>query len=376
MVLTIVIAGLTLIEVGGIGSLVGQLEPSHLRFVSDDHPIIWIIAYMAQILIVFNSIMGANRYLAVRDGKSARKAAYLAAALFFIGPLIWFLPPLAASFMFPDIGTMLPGLNHPADGAYVLIGLHVLPVGLAGLLVMVIFAATLSCMDSAITMNAGILSMNVYKPLFRPEASEREMFIVTRIFNLLCGITVIASAYALSKQQGLNLFDLLLLLSAGVSLPLATPCVLIYVFRKTPRWTAVVAVVCSGLYSYIGIRSGWDLAPRVFGIIGICIAVFAIGRLFWKGTPQRIRDVINAFYAKMERPVDTDKEVSGSEDVRHLFVVGFIVMLIAAGLVGLLFFPGVVGNRSAVIITILMIFAAGFSLYRLGVRGRLKVPKR
>lgn len=58
-----------------------------------------------------------------------------------------------------------------------------------------------------------------------------------------------------------------------------------------------------------------------------------------KGTPQRIRDVINAFYAKMERPVDTDKEVSGSEDVRHLFVVGFIVMLIAGGLVGLLFFP-------------------------------------
>jgi SSS family solute:Na+ symporter len=370
MILTIVIAGLTLMEVGGIGGLVGQMEPSHLRFVSDDHPIIWIIAYMAQIMVVFNSIMGANRYLAVRDGKSARKAAYLAAALFFIGPLIWFVPPFAASFMFPDIGALLPGLSHPADGAYVLVGLHVLPVGLAGLLVMVIFAATLSCMDSAITMNAGILTMNVYKPLFRPEASEREMFIVTRIFNLLCGITVIASAYALSKQDGLNLFDLLLLLSAGVSLPLATPCVLVYLFRKTPRWTAVAAVACSGIYSFIGVKSGWALAPRVFGIVGICLVVFAFGRLFWSGTPERIRQKINSFYTKMETPVDADKEVSGSEEVRHLFVVGFIVMLIAVGLCGLLLFPETSGFRGAIFVTIAMVMAAGFSLYRIGVRSR------
>jgi len=217
--------------------------------------------------------------------------------------------------------------------------------------------------------------MNVYKPLFRPEASERELFIVTRIFNLICGITVIASAYLLSKQDGLNLFDLLLLLSAGVSLPLATPCVLVYIFRKTPRWTAVTAVVCSGIYSVIGIKSDWALAPRVFGVIGICLAVFALGRLFWKGTPQPIRDTINTFYAKMERPVDAAQEVTGSEDVRHLFVVGFIVMLIAVGLVGLLLFPGTAGNRGAITATILMIFAAGFSLYRLGVNGRARAAK-
>jgi solute:Na+ symporter, SSS family len=370
MVLTIAVAILTLLEVGGITSLLNQLEPSQRTFTSDDHSVMWIIAYMAQIMIVFNSIMGANRYLAVRDGRNARKASLLAASLFFIGPLIWFIPPLAASFLFPDIGGLLPDLNHPADGAYVLIGLHVLPVGLAGLLVMVIFAATLSCMDSAITMNAGILSMNVYKPLFRPGASEREMFIATRIFNLLCGIIVILSAYALSKQEALNLFDLLLLLSAGVSLPLAVPCVLIFIYRRTPRWAAVVAVVLSGVFSFFGVKYGWHLAPRVFGIFFICIVVFSIARLFWSRTTEEARGTIERFYRKMETPVDTAKEVSGSEEVRHLFVVGALLIVIAIGLAGLLFFPGTAGSRPVVIGVVGGILLTGIALYRIGIRGR------
>lgn len=370
MVLTVAIAILTLLEVGGVTSLLNQMEPSRLTLTSDDHSVMWIIAYFAQIMVIFNSIMGANRYLAVRDGASARKAALLASFLFFIGPLIWFAPPFAASFMFPDIGNLLPELTHPADGAYVLMGLHVLPVGLAGLLVMVIFAATLSCMDSAITMNAGILSMNVYKPLFRPEASEREMFIATRVFNFICGVVVILSAYGLSKQQGLNLFDLLLLLSAGVSLPLAVPCVLVYIFRRTPRWAAVVAVIASGMFSFVGVRAGWDLPPRVFGILFICIFVFTIAGLFWERTTEEARSSIRKFYRKMETPVDVEKEVSGSEEVRHLFVVGSLLMLIGFGLSGILFFPGTVGHRWVIASVVAGIFLIGFTLYRIGTYGR------
>lgn len=366
MTLSIVIAILTLMKVGGLGGLVEQIDPDRLRIFSEEHSWMWVVAYFSQIFLIFNSVLGANRYLAVRDGRNAKKAAYLAAVLFLFGPLVWFIPPLAASFLFPNIGELLPALPHPNDGAYVLMGLHVLPAGLAGLLVMVIFAATLSSMDTAINVNAGILSMNVYKPLFRPKASERELFIASRVFNVLCGLTVIAGAYALSQQEGMNLFDLMLLLSAGIGLPLAVPCVLLFIFRRTPPWTAVLSVLLSGVYSFFTVRADWHLFPRVFGIIFIATAVFTMGRFLWSRTPAAKRETVKRFYEKMETPVDASQEVVGSEDVSHLFLVGTLAMIVGGGLIGAVFFPNPPGARITIGLTALFILAIGFGLFRLG----------
>ena len=367
LALTVTISILTLLKVGGFGGLVEGMDPGHLRLFSEKHSWMWVVAYFAQIMIIFNSVIGANRFLAVRDGKDARKAAYLAAGLFLLGPVIWFIPPLAASFLFPDIGTLLPALKHPSDGAYVLMGLHVLPAGLAGLLVMAIFAATLSSLDSAINANAGILAMNVYKPLFRPGASDREMFLASRVFNVLCGVTVIASAYALSKQEGMNLFDLMLLLSAGISLPLAVPCVLLFFFRKTPKWTAVAAVAFGGIYSVIGLRSEWDLFTRVMGILAIGIVTFSVSRLFWNRCSAGTHAAVNAFYTKMETPV-SEEEVTGSENVSHLLLVGSILMMVAAGLFIAAFFPNPLSGRLIIGAVSFSILVIGGLLYRIGGR--------
>ncbi|MEX1049230.1 MAG: hypothetical protein WED15_06860 [Akkermansiaceae bacterium] len=366
MSLTLVIAVLTLMKVGGFSGIVEQMEPGHLRIFSDQHSWMWVLAYFSQALIIFNSILGANRYLAVRDGRCAQKASYLAAFLFLVGPVIWFIPPLAASFVFPEIGEMLPGLQHPNDGAYVLMALHVLPAGLAGLLVMVIFAATLSSMDTAINVNAGLLTMNVYKPLFRPHAGERELFIASRVFNVCCGVAVVCGAYALSKQDGMNLFDLMLLLSAGIGLPLAVPCLLLFIFRRTPPWTAVASVAAAGIYSYFAVRADLHLFPRVFGIIAIALVVFFIGRLLWKSTATGQREKIEKFYRRMETPVDAEKEIVGSEDVRHLSLVGLLAMLVGAGLLLAAAFPNPLGARITIALTALMIFSLGFTMHWIG----------
>lgn len=366
MALSLIIAVLTLIDVGGIGGLIEKLEPSQLQITSPTHNWVWILAFGVQISIIFNSVLGANRYLAVRDGNNARKAAYLAAFLFLLGPVIWFIPPLAASFMFPDIGAMLPDLTHPNDGAYVLMGLHMLPSGLAGLLVMVIFAATLSSMDTSINVNAGILTMNVYKPFFRPEATDRELFIASRCFNVICGVTVTFSAYLLSLQDQMNLFDLMLLMSSAVALPLAVPCVLLFVFRKTARWAAVASVIASGAFSFYGVQAEWHLFPRVFGIVGIATAIFLIAGYGWKYCNATIKAQVEAFYTKLERPVDASVEVEGGEDVSHLYLVGKLAMLISGGLLGLLLFPNPLEARIIILATAVLIGLAGFTMYVAG----------
>jgi Na+/proline symporter len=362
LILTTVVAALTLIEEGGITHILERLEPDKLSLASDEHSWVWIVAYFAQISIIFNSVLGANRYLAVRTGRSARKAAYLAALLFALGPLVWFIPPLVASYRFPNLSELLPGLPHASDGAYVMMGLDVLPPGLAGLLVMVIFAATLSSMDTAINVNAGILCMNVYKPLFRPKADEQELLKVSRVFNVLCGLIVVISAYALSTVGTMNLFDLMLLLSAGIGLPLALPCVLLFVFRRTPRWAAVVGVLASGAFSFFAVTSDWHLFARVFGIIGINVLVFGVARLFWHSVTELNQKKISAFYDQMETPINESSELRENVDTGHLKLVGRLAMLVGGGLMVGTAFPNEAGGRLLIGMTALTLISIGLLL--------------
>jgi SSS family transporter len=394
MALTVVIAALTVIKADGIASLVANIEPSKLNFINPEHPKSWIFAYFLQTFILFSSINGAQRFLAVRDGKSASKAAFFAAALFIVGPLIWFIPPIAASHYFPDIAALLPSLNHPQDAAYVLMGLKVLPHGLAGLLIMVIFAATLSSMDTAVNQNAAIVCMNIYKPLIRPGASEREMFLVAHIVNVILGIFVISGAFVFSRQTELALFDLMLLLSSSIAMPIAFPFLLVYWVKKTPPWSAVASVLAGSIFSALSKTFGflkvphewatnvlnstgffsldpsseWPLMFNIGGIIIIGGTIFMLSTLAWSQTDNIVKNRIEDLYRRMDTPIDYESENIGHEDNRQFFIVGILAMIVGIGLMIMVLCPNSSVDRFAIFITGFIIAAVGYLLYICGRR--------
>lgn len=366
MSLSIVVAVLTLIHVGGPSGIVERVDPSMFRLFSEEHTWVWALAYFSQIFLLFNSVIGSTRFLAVRNGKNAKKAAYFAAALFLIGPAIWFIPPIAASHFFPELGDMLPGLKHPQDAAYVMMALKVLPAGLAGLLVMVIFAATLSSMDTAINQNAGIITLNIYKPLLRPNAGERELFIVSRVSNVLCGVGVTVGALYLVRQAQFALFDLMLILSSVIALPISIPFVLMFWIKKTPRWSAVASILCGAGFSYLSLQKEWSLAIRVFGICACGGGAFFLTMLWWRYVGEKAKAGIAEFYETINRPVDIEHEHVGSEDVHQLRLVGRLAMIIAGGLSLVVFFPNPMSARVVVAVTAAIIFSIGWVMNRAG----------
>jgi len=366
MVLSLVVAVLSLTRIGGLSGFIAQVDPSRFRLFSEEHTWMWVLAYFSQIFMMFNSAVGSTRYLAVRDGRNARKAAHFAALLFLIGPIVWFIPPIAASHFFPDLAGLLPGLKHPQDAAYVMMGLKVLPAGLAGLMVMVIFAATLSSMDQAINQNAGILTLNIYKALFRPHAGEKELFIASRVFNVLCGVGVTAGALFLARQAQFALFDLMLILSSVIGLPIAVPFVLMYWVKKTPRWSAVVSIVLSCLYSYLTFRAEWSLPARVFGVLGIGAGSFFLSGLFWTYTSGAAKALVAEFYTRMNRTIDASVEVEGSEDVSQLKLVGKMAMIISSGLFIVVLFPNPMIARCIIVVTAGLVFMVGWFMSRAG----------
>jgi len=392
MVLTLVIGVLVVLKAGSLGEILSKVPPTHLKLVSSEHSVFWIIAYFVQIFILFTSITGAPRYLAVKDGRAASKAAYFAAALFFIGPLVWFIPPIAASYFFPDIASSLPGLANPQDGAYVLMGLHVLPHGLAGLLIMVIFAATLSSMDSAVNQNAAIICMNIYKPLIRPKASQKEMFTVAHIVNVLLGLTVMLAALLFVKQKDLPLFDLMLLLSGSIGLPIALPFLLVYWVKRTPPWSAIVSSILGVCFSALTKTYGflkvphewatdilnstglfhldpakeWPFAIIIGGIVIISGGSFLLSTLLWRGVNKEKKDKIKDFYTTMNTPVNLEKEDIGNVDNRQFLIIGTLAMIVGGGILLLTIAPNDMISRVAIIFTGALIFLAGLGLFLIG----------
>ena len=58
-------------------------------------------------------------------------------------------------------------------------------------MMMVMFAATLSVMDSTMNQNAALITMNLYKPLIRPKATDKELFALGHIFNVVFGVSAL-----------------------------------------------------------------------------------------------------------------------------------------------------------------------------------------
>ena len=88
---------------------------------------LWIVAALLKQVCTTNNLNDANRFLYSKDSRNARKAALLASILFLVGPVLWFIPPMAAAILYPDLSVVpeLKSLGTKAsEGTYVLMGMR------------------------------------------------------------------------------------------------------------------------------------------------------------------------------------------------------------------------------------------------------------
>jgi SSS family solute:Na+ symporter len=136
-----------------------------------------------------------QRYITARDDRQAKASVWIttlmyvpvAAVFFFIG---------TALFVFygeqPDL--LPPGIE--ADDVFPNFIATQLPVGMAGLVVAAIFAAS---MDSNLNSMATLTLCDIYQRYLRPDAGERESMLVLRLATLGWGALSIAVALALIR---------------------------------------------------------------------------------------------------------------------------------------------------------------------------------
>lgn len=336
LTITLIMAALTLghEDIGGFAGLIEKMPSYHFEWTEFARPsviVVFSITLLINQIVFANSMQsGAIRYIFVKDGRDARKSAWVSVLGFLLLPSIWIIPALGAAILFPNLETMYPQLNNANEAAYVAIALELLPQGLLGLLVCGIFAASLTSMNSLLNSFSASFVRNFYIRVVNKDASEGRQIFVGRMFILVYGLVWVVVAMLFSTIKSLQLFDLILLASASLGLPAALPMAMGMFIKKAPKWAGwssmvagfVASMASRFLFANENLQALWgremELTPRELGDLNIALTTgtvflatflwFLFSMLFYKGASKEYREDVDKFFTEMNTPIDRSEE--------------------------------------------------------------------
>lgn len=331
MTITICTAAMVLArpEIGGLGGLFHKVPSHEFHWTELARPELIVIWIMANLWFKFsdeNNMERATMYLMAQSDRDARMMVMIPLIGSFVGPLIWFIPALAATIMHPHLASEYPALTQPHEAAFVAVAMDVMPKGLLGLLLCAMLGATVTSMDAGLNKNVGIFVRSLYKPLFMPHAPEKHLLIVGKISTLVFGAIIIGFALLINQFRTIGLFDLANQLAANLLMPLALPLIYGMFIKRTPAWSAWTTALVGGIASYIlGVvvkpewfdhLMGWTtpmspdertylmLGATTFGTVGIGSAWYFFTCLFYKSSPPQHQERVETFFKNLNTPVE------------------------------------------------------------------------
>ena len=301
------------------------------------------------------SLTAAPRFFAAKTGREARLAGLLAAVMMIVGMAVWFIPPMVARMIMAD-EVLAQQVSKPEETAYALISVKLLPAGLTGLMVVAMFAATMSSMDSGLNRNAAIFVRDIIPSGLRlvglPIPGDKVMFRLSQVFSMMFGLLIVLCAlYFASLSGGKGIFELMLKVGALVGAPMIVPMLLALFIKRAPWWSAIVAVLAAIVPSGMSLLSGtldtwpawlsglasilepimgeqWTYQREIFTNSIVGTVAFVSTMPFWKTASAKYRQQVDDFFTEMHTPVDFEKEVGQGNDALQLKIIGWFAVVI------------------------------------------------
>ncbi|HEU6448598.1 MAG TPA: transporter [Verrucomicrobiae bacterium] len=377
-------------EIGGLGGLVHHVPASQFHWGELAHPellFIWIVATLWLKFSDENNMERSTMYLMTRSDKDARRMVLIPLIGTIIGPLIWFIPSMAATIMHPNLAAEFPQLKQPHEAAFVAVSMDVMPKGLLGLLLSAMLGATVTSMDAGLNKNVGITIRSLYKPLFFPLASEKHLLLAGKICTLIFGGIIIALALLVNQFRSIGLFDLANQLAANLLMPLALPLIYGLFYKRTPGWSAWSTALVAGVASWL---LGEYITPELFqhwmgwpqplngdeqtylklavstlgGTVIIGSAWYFMTSLFYKATSADEQERIEKFFTNLRTPVDKHGVQGVQTTVYKL--LGSLCMVYGVFILLLMAIPNRFNGRLAFLFCGGVMFGIGLALFKRG----------
>jgi Na+/proline symporter len=374
-------------EIGGVSGLVEKVPSAHFHWGELARPEIILLWIFGNLWLKFsdeNNMERSTMYLMTRSDKDARRMVLIPLIGTLIGPLIWFIPSMAATIMHPNLAAEFPALKQPHEAAFVAVAMDVMPQGLLGLLLSAMLGATVTSMDAGLNKNVGICIRSLYKPVFKPHASEKHLLIAGKLCTLVFGVVIIGFALLVNKFRNIGLFDLANQLAANLLMPLALPLIYGLFYKRTPGWSAWSTALVAGAASWL---LGHYVTPEVFqqwvgwtkplsadeatylklavttlgGTVIVGSAWYFFTSLFYKASPQEYHTRVDAFFQNLRTPVD--KHGVGGVQTAVYKLLGALCMVYGGFILLLILIPNRFSGRLAFLFCGGVIFGVGAILF-------------
>jgi SSS family solute:Na+ symporter len=401
-------------QVGGISGLVQQVRashPAHFNIFAAGSPMIlaaWALAFIWVKIYEQNNMEMATMYLMARSDKHARRMVIIPLIGTVIGPLIWLIPPLAATIVYPNLAhssEYSPLLTQPTEAAFVAMAMKVMPVGLLGLLMSAMIGATLTSMDAAVNKGVGVFVRSFYRPIINPAASEKRMLIIGKLCTLCFGVLIIGVAVLVSIYRNADLFSLMNQVGVSLAAPLALPIFFGLFYKRTPAWsawgTALACFVAVAWANFIvgGFIAGRDVSPillprffrewlrsaiafpsdgsqlllvittvsaSVVGVVGFFGSTF-----FYDASSAEYKRNVEQFFLNLRTPVETPRQIEPLHDEVMYHLLGLLCITYGMFILALMLIPNPMGGRMCFLFCGGVIGSMGALLYwRARVRAR------
>lgn len=180
------------------------------------------------------------RFMSIKDPKMVKKSALVAC--------IWVVLSLGAISLIAYFGRMLVAdellVNDMQKTVFIQLTRDLFPSAIAGILLAAIMAASMSTADSQLLVASSAFTSDIYRPIFRKNASDREILWVGRGVVLL--VSIVAYFIASSKGSGAQAIMNLVEKAWGVFGAAFGPVIILSLFWRRFTYRGAIAGVLGG----------------------------------------------------------------------------------------------------------------------------------
>ena len=264
--------------------------------VPEQYGVISIISTLSWGLGYFGMPQILVRFMGIRDENEVRTSRRIA--------IVWVTISMASALAIGLIGRyLLPTqlLTHSAaENIFIVLSQMMLPSFLCGLVVSGILAASMSSASSYLLITGSSVAENIYRSLFKKDATDEAVLIVSRItlaVVLLFGIVV-------AWDENSVIFTVVSYAWAGLGASFGPLTLFSLYWRRTSKQGAIAGMVTGAATVLVwhnrvkplgGIFGIYELLPAF--LLG-CLAIYVVSKL----TPEPDQSVLDTFDHYMDEP--------------------------------------------------------------------------
>ncbi|MCG7599677.1 solute:sodium symporter family transporter [Halomonas sp. McH1-25] len=194
-----------------------------------------------------------QRALGAKNLAESQKGVLAAGFLKIVGVFMLVLPGIIAYHLFQhgllDIPSK-PGSDAlNADTAYPVLVRAILPTWLTGFFCAAMFGAILSSFNSGVNSLSTLISLDLYKQLIRPDASDRQTVAVGRLFAIVTIVLCIVIAPFIASAD--SLYTLMRTIMAVINVPIFTVVLFGVISKRAPALAGYLGLAFGMAFFYV-----------------------------------------------------------------------------------------------------------------------------